>query len=212
MSVTLYSSFIKYHTFDRLFIWTFCISGAAINMLPVDRPQPRRSSCPWNCSHVQDWQSQVRSYCSQLDTEVCYGMIKVKELLAFVEGHKCMDSISIRSFKEKEILEMFFFFFLIFFFFFFFFNFFLSVEMGKELESHFVYSFEVIGDGKQNCNVSLLCSYQLNGLVDVYSLNVWVIITLWFICSNDRKGTNFTKGDGEVVISFHLVVVSRLAY
>jgi hypothetical protein len=44
-------------------------------MLPVDGPQPRWSACPGNCSHVQDRQRQVWSHCSQLDTEVCHGMM-----------------------------------------------------------------------------------------------------------------------------------------
>lgn len=82
--------------YGRFFIWNFCIAGAAIYMLSVDRPQPRRSTCPWNCSHVQDRQSQVRSHCSQLDTEVCHGMkLKLERALCICTSqqmHGCQKS------------------------------------------------------------------------------------------------------------------------
>lgn len=42
--------------FDLVRVWDSGFNaGAAFNLLLVDRPKPRRSSCSRDCSHVQDW-------------------------------------------------------------------------------------------------------------------------------------------------------------
>lgn len=54
--------------------WTF-LSGLIIYLLPPDGPKPGWSSCARNSSHVQDRQDQIWGNCTQLDPEVCHGMM-----------------------------------------------------------------------------------------------------------------------------------------
>ena len=50
-------------------------TGAAVNLLLVDRPKPRWSVGPRDCPHVQDGQGEVRGHSKELDAEVRDGMI-----------------------------------------------------------------------------------------------------------------------------------------
>ena len=56
-----------------LSLWNnVCWSGAAVNLLVVDGSKSWRPSCSGDCSHVQDWQSQVWDNSPHLDPEICY--------------------------------------------------------------------------------------------------------------------------------------------
>jgi len=55
------------------------ISGAVIHLFPVDGSKPRWSLSAWNSSYVQDRQVQVWDHCSELDSEVCYGLARMLE-------------------------------------------------------------------------------------------------------------------------------------
>jgi len=50
------------------------LTGSPVNLFAAHGPEPWWSSCPWDCSHVQDWQGQVWVHCTLLDAEVCHGL------------------------------------------------------------------------------------------------------------------------------------------
>lgn len=50
------------------------VPGPALHLLPADRPQPGRPSCPGDCPHVQDGPAEVRVDGPQLDAEVRDGL------------------------------------------------------------------------------------------------------------------------------------------
>lgn len=59
--------------------WHVCVAlldvpGPALHLLPADRPQPGRPSCPGDCPHVQDGPAEVRVDGPQLDAEVRDGL------------------------------------------------------------------------------------------------------------------------------------------
>ena len=83
----------------------FLYLGAAVHMLPFDGSQSWWSTCPWNCSHVQDRQGQVWSHCSQLDAEVCHGMMADENSPASKSSCESM-VLSSPSGKRMEILRM----------------------------------------------------------------------------------------------------------
>lgn len=53
-------------------------AGFALHMLTLDWSKPWWSIGSWDCSYVQDRQIQVWIYCSQLDSEVCNGLITLE--------------------------------------------------------------------------------------------------------------------------------------
>lgn len=67
------------------------MSGTSLNLLTADRSKSRRPSCTGDCSHVQNWPCQVRSYCTQLDPKVCHGLIGV-DFVYWMDGiyEKCV--------------------------------------------------------------------------------------------------------------------------
>lgn len=75
-SIKLASCFLKFHRYVLFWLIKLPISsGSIVNMFSVDGSKSWWPTCPWNCSYVQDWPVQVWGYCSQLDTEVCHGMM-----------------------------------------------------------------------------------------------------------------------------------------
>lgn len=54
------------------------LSGVAFHLFSFDRPKPRRSFGPRDCTHVQDWSEQVWSFREELDPEVCNGLVMLQ--------------------------------------------------------------------------------------------------------------------------------------
>lgn len=59
----------------KFFISAKLMAGPAVHLLFVDGSKPWWSSCSRNRSYVQDRPGKIWVDCSQLDPEICYGMI-----------------------------------------------------------------------------------------------------------------------------------------
>lgn len=54
-----------------------CFTGIAFHLFPSDWSEPGWSPGAWDCPHVQDRSVKVWIHSSQLDTEVCHGLMSI---------------------------------------------------------------------------------------------------------------------------------------
>lgn len=56
--------------------WCNYVSGSAFDLLATDGSKSRWPTCAGDSSYVQDRQGQVWKHCSELDTEICHGIVE----------------------------------------------------------------------------------------------------------------------------------------